>query len=258
MVSAPGCSLLHGETHAKGARRAHFALLPLILWPQPSTPSLSQLPSCCAVRFQLGYDGFRNFTSLFPIISGLNIEHLGLFHQKMYTYRYLHPCRTCVTLRKLKRRACHLRALIGALLGKSKLWLQLCGSAFQGKAPMDIMRWVIGHVSIESTEPPRSIALQSKTSLMSSFTKIHKHCLLSNQRCRDHGSLFWLAVLGAFSWICIPAGAICRQDGNREFSSADNPKSHKTSSRALHTACTSPGFSPLVRVTAHTRNFANN
>jgi hypothetical protein len=88
-----------------------------------------------------------------------------------------------------------------------KLWLQLCSSAFQDKAPMDITRWVIGHVSIESTEPPRSIALQSKTSLMSSSTKIHKHRLLSNQRCRDHGSPFWLAVLGAFSWICIPPQA---------------------------------------------------
>lgn len=34
---------------------------------------------------QPSYDGFWNFTSLFPIISGLNIERLGLFHQKMST-----------------------------------------------------------------------------------------------------------------------------------------------------------------------------
>jgi hypothetical protein len=133
MVSAPGCPLLHGETHAKGARRAHFALLPLILRPQPSTPSPSQLPSCCAVCFQPGYHGFWNFTSLFPIISVLNIEYLGLSHQKIYIYRYLHPRRTCVTLRKLKRKACHLRALIGALFSKSNFGFNSAVQPFRTK-----------------------------------------------------------------------------------------------------------------------------
>lgn len=135
-----------------------------------------------------------------------------------------------------------------------KLWLQLCSSAFQDKAPMDITRWVIGNVSIESTEPPRSIALQSKTSLMSSPTKIHKHRLLSNQRCRDHGSLFWLAVLGAFSWICNPPQA---PYAGRTATESLVPLTILKAIRLLAAhriqPVRAPVSPPLVRVTAHTQ-----
>ena len=120
---------------------------------------------------------------------------------------------------------------------------------------MDITRWVIGHVSTESTEPPRS--------LMSGSTKIHTHCLLSNQRCRDRESLFWLTEARPRVFLRISLGSAfprrrhMRAGRSGEFSSANNPKAI----RLLAAHCIQPvraPVSPPLCAQRHTRNFANN
>ena len=240
MVSAPGCPLLHGETHAKGVRRALFALLPPILWPQPFTPLPNRL-----LEFYIVSDHLRS-----------KYRTSRTVHQKMYTYRYLHPRHTCITLRKLKRRACHLRALIGALLGKSNFGFN---SAFQPFKTSPNGYNKMGNRPCQHREHRASKvnSFASKTFLMSGFTKIHTHRLLSNQRCRDRESLFWLTEARPRVFLGLSLGSAFPRRrhmwaGRRgEFSSANNPKSRKTFSSALHTACTSPGFPPCARSGAH-------